>query len=109
MTRVSPKENLYLLCYVGEAIADHSFVVKVYWANDHKLLLTFPVKNINKLKAVEIMSDNQKITLDRYKFSYRINLLKGVDEEWLYILLSGSSQYTSFDYTKDLQILIDYE
>lgn len=111
-----------LLCYTGEAVFGPPFIHKELWGKDHQLNLIFPITKINRLKSQKVIIGDKKIILDLNKENYKINLLKGKREQYLSIIISdtiappteptaaGMPKKTSrLDYTKDLQILIEYE
>jgi hypothetical protein len=107
---VSPRENV--LCYMDEKISGASLVLKKYWPNSHRIMLTFSVEGVNKLKSQKVTVDNKEFALSGSEV-YRINLLKGKTEEYLFISIYDSSwaegKISRLDYTKDIQISIDYE
>jgi hypothetical protein len=104
-----------LLCYVGRTVSEGSFIIgKDSWPNNHKVMLTFPLTKINRLKSMEIIIGNQRIPLDDFRDEEaRINLLKGKTEQYLYVLIDDNvyiqGKVSRLDYTKNLQILINYE
>ena len=105
-----------IMCYIGEAVSGPSFAGKenVFWFNNHVLVLTFPVTDVNRLKSKKVIIDNQEINLDNLRGEeYTINLLKGVSEQYLYLFIKNTSgskgRLNRLDYTKNIQIQIEYE
>ena len=100
-----------LLCYTGEAVSHSSFINRDNRLN-HVLKLTFPVTKINRLVSQKAIIGGQEIILDPNQEGYSINLIKGKTEEYLVVRINaemGDEKSGRLDYTKNLQILIEYE
>jgi len=109
-------DTMELLCYTGEAVSNPSKIGKenVSWFKNHELRLIFPVTNINRIKSQKVTIDGQVITLDEARGeAYTINLIKGKAEQYIYMIISSTqdtkAKLNRLDYTKNIQILINYE
>jgi len=105
-----------LMCYTGEAVFGPSLVGKEnkFWFNNHVLKLVFPLTKVNRLKSQKVIIGNQEINLDNAKGEeYTINLLKGKTEQYFYVVITNVSgakgELNRLDYTKNIQIEIEYE
>lgn len=101
-----------LLCYTGEAISHSSFIYRNNGLN-HVLKLTFPVTKINRVVSQKVIIGGQEIILDLNQETYSINLIKGKTEEYLVVRINasgiGDEKSGRLDYTKNIQIEIEYE
>ncbi len=101
-----------LLCYAGEAISHSSFIYRSSGLN-HVLKLVFPVSKINRVVSQKAIIGGQEIILDPNQEAYSINLIKGKTEEYLVVRINasgvGHEKSGRLDYTKNLQVLIEYE
>lgn len=100
-----------LLCYTGEAVSHSSYIYRNNRLN-HELKLAFPVTKINRLVSQKAVIGGQEIILDPNQERYSINLIKGKVEEYLVVRINaviGDEKSGRLDYTKNLQVLIEYE
>ena len=100
-----------LLCYTGEAVSHSSFINRDSRLN-HVLKLAFPLTKINRLVSQKAVIGGQEIVLNPNQERFSINLIKGKTEEYLIVRINavmGDEKSGRLDYTKNLQVLIEYE
>jgi hypothetical protein len=101
-----------ILCYTGESVTRYAQINRNNEFS-HVLNLIFPVTGIRKLISQEATIGDEKIILNQDNEKYSINLLNGVTEQYMVVLVNSAiwpqreSHY--LDYTKEFEIFLKYE
>lgn len=101
-----------LLCYTGHTVSHPSFIDKDYWGEStdfgaaHDISLNFRVAGANRLLRTAAIIDGKEIELSSGPYrEFRVNLVKGTNEEYIHMLI----QNPGLDYKGDATIIVIIE